>query len=151
MTVGEKIKKKRTEKGLTQSALGNLCGIHSEMVRHYELGLRNPKLSTLTKFATHLDVSPSYFLDLDPDAYTLLGKALGFEYKELKNYAKSLDLNVPQFIISMLAQGFEVELAKLQKRDPSIFNPELAETVEILNKLKTADNNSCDSDVPSYA
>lgn len=56
------IKKYRTEKGLTQKRLGELCGIADSAIRRYEAGNANPKIETLQKIADALDVS---IYDLD--------------------------------------------------------------------------------------
>ena len=64
MTVGEKIKKVRTEKGLTQKRLGELCGMLEPNIRAYELGKANPKIETIAKIAAALQVS---VLDLRED------------------------------------------------------------------------------------
>lgn len=58
MTIGEKIKQIRKEKGLTQKALGELLSISEGMVRQYELGIRNPKIETIEKIASALKISP---------------------------------------------------------------------------------------------
>lgn len=58
MTVGEKVKQIRKEKGLTQKALGELLSISEGMVRQYELGIRNPKIETIEKIASALKISP---------------------------------------------------------------------------------------------
>ena len=47
MTIGEKIKAKRLEKGLTQKRLGELSGIAEPTIRRYESGKLNPKLDTI--------------------------------------------------------------------------------------------------------
>lgn len=64
MTTGEKIRKLRKEKGLTQKRLGELCGINEANIRKYELGNQNPKLSTIRKIAAALGV---YMSDLVED------------------------------------------------------------------------------------
>lgn len=67
MTVGEKIRKYRKERKLTQKQLGELCGINESQIRRYELGLKNsnPKIETLQKIADALDMSLFEFLDDD--------------------------------------------------------------------------------------
>lgn len=57
MNVGENIKRIRTERGLTQKQLGDLCGMADSAIRRYELGKANPKMETLYKIATGLGVS----------------------------------------------------------------------------------------------
>lgn len=68
MTVGEKIRKLRKERGLTQKQLGDLCDINEVQIRRYELGGKNsnPKKETLQKIARALDVSISDLYDF-PD------------------------------------------------------------------------------------
>lgn len=63
MRKGENIKKIRQERGLTQKKLGELCGIAESTIRKYELNLLNPKLETLRKIATSLNVTISDLLD----------------------------------------------------------------------------------------
>ena len=53
---GDKIRKYRTEKGLTQKKLGELCGIADSNIRKYESGNQNPKIETLQKIADALDI-----------------------------------------------------------------------------------------------
>ena len=57
MGVGEKIRKIRITAGLTQKELGGKIGIDSATVGKYERGLINPKIETIEKFATALNVN----------------------------------------------------------------------------------------------
>lgn len=67
MTVGDKIRKFRKERKLTQKQLGELCNINEVQIRRYELGGKNsnPKIETLQKIADALNVSLFEFLDDD--------------------------------------------------------------------------------------
>ena len=56
-TVGERIRKYRKEKGLTQKQLGEKCGILEPNIRKYELNKQKPKIETLEKIANALDVN----------------------------------------------------------------------------------------------
>lgn len=56
MTVGEKIKELRTQKGMTQKELGKKCGFADSAIRRYELGNANPKLETIQKISNALEV-----------------------------------------------------------------------------------------------
>ena len=58
MTVGELIKKKRLEQGLTQKQLGERAKIAEPTIRRYELGKLNPKYETIQKIAAALGVNP---------------------------------------------------------------------------------------------
>ena len=53
---GDMIRKYRTEKGLTQKKLGELCGIADSNIRKYESGNQNPIIETLQKIADALDI-----------------------------------------------------------------------------------------------
>ena len=53
---GDMIRKYRTEKGLTQKKLGELCGIADSNIRKYKSGNQNPKIETLQKIADALDI-----------------------------------------------------------------------------------------------
>lgn len=66
MTVANKIKMFRKQKGLTQKQLGDLCEpkIGESTIRKYELGLLNPKIETLQKIAYALKI-PINFLTFD--------------------------------------------------------------------------------------
>lgn len=59
MTIGQNIKRIRTEQGLTQEQLGNMCGITGESIRRYELEKVNPKMPNLRKISKALNVSVS--------------------------------------------------------------------------------------------
>lgn len=62
MTVGEKIKSIRLSKNLTQKELGKLCGMADSAIRRYELGGANPKLETLKRIASALNVGLDEFM-----------------------------------------------------------------------------------------
>ena len=57
MTVGEKIRKIRKEKGLTQKKLIQLSNINEVQIRQYELGKANPKIETIEKIANALETT----------------------------------------------------------------------------------------------
>lgn len=57
MPTGAKIKEIRKQKGLTQKQLGDLCGMADSAIRRYENGNANPKIETLKKIASALEVS----------------------------------------------------------------------------------------------
>ncbi|MCL2204898.1 MAG: helix-turn-helix domain-containing protein [Defluviitaleaceae bacterium] len=67
MTIGDKIKFLRTKRGLSQSALGKLCGIADANIRKYESGKILPKYDTASKIANALNVRVTYLLDVYED------------------------------------------------------------------------------------
>lgn len=64
MTIGEKIRRIRKERSLTQKQLGDLCGMADSAIRRYEIGKGNPKFETLERIAKALRVPVS---DIMPD------------------------------------------------------------------------------------
>jgi transcriptional regulator with XRE-family HTH domain len=60
MNIGEKIKKARISKGMTQEELGNILGVQKSAIAKYENGrIVNIKRSTLKKISEVLDIRPS--------------------------------------------------------------------------------------------
>lgn len=60
MEIGQKIKKARIERGLTQQELGDLVGVQKSAIAKYENGrVVNIKRSTLQKIAKALNIRPS--------------------------------------------------------------------------------------------
>ena len=63
MEIGQKIKKARLERGLTQQELGNLVGVQKSAIAKYENGrVVNIKRSTLQKITKALNIRPSELL-----------------------------------------------------------------------------------------
>lgn len=65
MTTAKRIRKKRLEKGLTQKALADKCGMYESQIRRYELEKANPKLETVRKIAKALECPVIELLDLE--------------------------------------------------------------------------------------
>ena len=60
MEIGQKIKKARLERGLTQQELGAIVGVQKSAIAKYENGrVVNIKRSTLQKIAKALNIRPS--------------------------------------------------------------------------------------------
>lgn len=59
MTVGERIKAIRKDRGLTQKELGDRLGLSSQSVAQWENNLRKPKFETTLKIANALGVDAS--------------------------------------------------------------------------------------------
>ena len=71
MKIGEKIRKFRTEKGLSQRELAKMAGLSEPAIRNYELGNRTPSDKHIDAIAGALDISP--FAISDPDIESYIG------------------------------------------------------------------------------
>ena len=68
MTTGERIKKLRLEKNMSQEELGEKVGVQKAAINKYETGIVvNLKRGMIAKLADALDVSPSYLMGWDDD------------------------------------------------------------------------------------
>lgn len=91
MEIGQKIKKARLEKGMTQQELGDIVGVQKSAIAKYESGrVVNIKRSTLQKIAKALNMRPSelIFTESPKDAADLHVRIItDFELMEaLKDY-----------------------------------------------------------------
>lgn len=91
MEIGQKIKKARLERGLTQQELGGIIGVQKSAIAKYESGrVVNIKRSTLQKIAKALNIRPSelIFSESPRDAADLHVKIItDFELMEaIKDY-----------------------------------------------------------------
>ena len=63
MTMGDRIKTLRLEKGMTQEELGQVIGVQKSAIRKYESGhVENIKRSAIEKLAATFGVSPGYLM-----------------------------------------------------------------------------------------
>ena len=73
-TIGERIRHRRKELGMTQKQLADKLGVRYQTVQAWELNARNPKPETVKKFAEALDVSANWLIygEGNPDQISLL-------------------------------------------------------------------------------
>lgn len=60
---GKRLKELRTEKGLSQQALGEILGFCNQTISFWESGSREPDLDTLLDIAHYFDVSLDELLE----------------------------------------------------------------------------------------
>lgn len=104
MTFGERLKKLRTDKGITQEKLGNIIGVSDRVIGYYEADNRFPKDDILlNKIADYFDVSLDY----------LLGRT------ENEKLVQDIDKKMQDNNI-VIAANSKVDLGKLAKADSRI-------------------------------
>ena len=71
MTIGEKIKYFRRQRGITQDKLAELTGIHPVSIRKYETNKMQPLSPQIEKIAAALNVNFSAIYGMDQNAFRL--------------------------------------------------------------------------------
>lgn len=80
-TVGDRIKKMRKQKKLSQEELASLIGVNLVTLSRYETGDRNPKLDKLVAMSQIFNVNVEY-ITTGEDVVTIPKN----EYEQLKEY-----------------------------------------------------------------
>lgn len=95
MTIGEKIKVRRKELGLTTTELGEMIGVQNSAITKYEKGRVELKASQIKAIAEALQISPVLLLDDDgPDLSAE-------EYRLLSSY-RVADFSARRFALQIL-------------------------------------------------
>lgn len=95
MNTGEKIKKLRKEKGLTQLQLAEKCGMYDSGIRRIENSGKTPTVTTLQKIADALEVSYIDLLADTPGREAILNRLREKGLTEAQ-IAKEFNLPVPE-------------------------------------------------------
>lgn len=91
MTIGQRIKQLRVQKGFSQEELGEKIGVKKAAINKYETGIVvNLKRSTLIKLADALDTTPVYLMWGDDDQTKPADTALDELDNELLKLASKL-------------------------------------------------------------
>lgn len=96
MTTGERIKKLREEKGMTQEELAIACGYKSRStINKFEKGICETRLSTLKKIAKVLNADPDYLVfgdeaDKKEEINRLFGQLSGAHQDAVLAFLRSL-------------------------------------------------------------
>lgn len=85
MTIGEKIKYLRKQKGVTQTELAQLTGIHQVSIAKYEKDKMIPQPDQLRKIVDVLNVSPMIFFDEGSFKLETRGDLMGLLFVLCKN------------------------------------------------------------------
>ena len=117
MKIGERIRKFRTARDLSQKQLGQMSGMSEPAIRNYELGNRYPGTKQLESIAGALGISPLALADPDFDTYYGLMHAL-FQLEDLYGLK-------PQQVDGQLVLMFDANPGSSISRDLVLWNSEL--------------------------
>lgn len=114
--LGNKIKKLRKEKGLTQGQLGDVVGVSAAMIGMYEMSIRKPSFEVLVKLSKYFGVTTDYLLNDD------------IEEDNKISYNISTD-----DLIDTLLKSYNIDIDKLRKCDYKKINESLNDYLELLS------------------
>ena len=117
MRIGERLKKFRTAKELSQKQLGIMAKLSEPAIRNYELGNRYPNAKQVEKIAGALGISPFAIADPNFDTYFGLQHAL-FQLEDMYGLK-------PQIVDGRLVLEFDVEPTSRIASDLRLWNNEL--------------------------
>lgn len=63
MTFGEKLRKYRTERHMSQDELASILGTSKQVISRYESGQRSPKIGVVQEYAQKLNLPILYLID----------------------------------------------------------------------------------------
>lgn len=102
MTIGDKIKSKRKELGLTQTELGERLGVQKNAVSKWECGrVTDIPASKIKAMADLFGVAPSYLIDDEspsPVVFDDFTYAMHNEVKDLPEEKKQMLLDMARFM-----------------------------------------------------
>lgn len=119
MTVGDRMRKIRIEKGLTQREVSTRCHIAEPTIRKYESGRLNPKFETMNKIASALEVPVQALM-----GYTFIGNVDGKDVYDVPRDAVDVVLDEKK-PTPVSGDGLDPELIALIKRIPADRMPEV--------------------------
>lgn len=134
MSLGERIKTARDNKGLKQSELADLIDVKSSgVISNWEKDINKPDADKIIKLCEVLDISASYLLD-----YHGGNIDIAFEEKEMINKYRKLDPHGAKIVDLVLNEEYE-RCAKLQTQAaPGLKDTEIIETPKGRYKVANA-------------
>ena len=94
MTIGEKIRIRRKELGLTTTELGNMIGVQNSAISKYEKGRIELKASQIKAIAEVLQINPVQLLDDDGPDLTNEERILVSAYRAADPSARKFALQI---------------------------------------------------------
>lgn len=81
MTMGDRMRELRKERGITQEELGHLIGVQKSAIRKYEKGtIKSVKQDAILKMSTFFNVNPCYLMGISGDRH--LARTFNDDYTE---------------------------------------------------------------------
>jgi transcriptional regulator with XRE-family HTH domain len=105
MSLADRVKQARKNKGLSQQALAGISNVHISNIGRYERGDANPSADVLNRIAQALDVSPDYLINgtmQDKAENTISDNELLIMFKKVEKLPADKKRLVKEFLGSFL-------------------------------------------------
>lgn len=140
MTIGERIKKARKDKEMTLQQVADIMDCSPQMISQYESNKRKPKLTTIRRIATALDVTTSELIGSEgTEALALLTKAKELDIQIINKLQRlSPEAAADAIITSLIMRGNsekENELLELMGLLNEPGQEKAIEQLELLTKI----------------
>lgn len=108
MTIGENIKRRRNELGITLVGLGELIGVREATIQRYESGnIKNIKHQTIVSLAKALKTTPESLMGWDSEKSTENDFYFTDEEKRIIKYYRALDERGRQVVTTILISEYK--------------------------------------------
>lgn len=115
MSIGEKIKKLRQEKNVSQADLGVIAGVHEKHISRYERGISQPSAEILRKMAEFFGVSIDFLVIEDNLAFVNPNKDnVLLDYFEEANLLEEEDKNIIKGVLDAII--FKAKMKRLKNK-----------------------------------
>ena len=112
MNIGEKIKKLRQEKNVSQAVLGEIVGVHEKHISRYERGISQPSTEVLRKMAEFFSVSIDFLVGEGDFYFENPNDNELFDYFEEANRLEDEDKNIIKGVLDAII--FKAKMKRLK-------------------------------------
>lgn len=114
MNIGEKIKKLRQEKNVSQAALGEIVGVHEKHISRYERGISRPSTEVLRKMAEFFGVSIDFLVGEGGFSFENPNDNELLDYFEEANRLEDEDKNIIKGVLDAII--FKAKMKRLKNK-----------------------------------
>lgn len=114
MSIGEKIKKLRQEKDVSQAELGEIVGVHEKHISRYERGISQPSAEILRKMADFFGVSIDFLVSEDNITFDNPKDNELLDYFEEANRLEEEDKNIIKGVLDAII--FKAKMKRLKNK-----------------------------------
>lgn len=134
MTMGDKIRQARIERGYTQEELGEIIGVQKSAVAKYENGrVTNLKRAVIIKLAQALNVSPIYLIGDDDNTAEGNQMTIGDIIKEYRT-----EHNLSQRKFALMANITNSYVSVLEMNSNPMTGRKVVPTVDVMENIAKA-------------